>query len=986
MKSFSLTLFTTLFYLAIVNVGSAQYFGFQHFTQSDGLPTNELYHVMQDHKGFLWVSTDYGVCRYNGQSFEVFTVKDGLPNNVVFESYEDSKGRIWFRTMSKQLVYFQNDSIKQLQFSPQIQKQIQQANFKYCNGISERNGKLKFSFGNMGVFEVPVSNLSTQKVGYTSKQVSSFKDASWEHLAESGLTFTINREANAFCASNKGGAMIKRRYYLANQQYASSGEAFGFIQLNNAYFAYAESNTCWVINQKSKHISRSFPSSILSLANLPGQLLAVNTKAGTYLVNAMDLSDAYPPIFLDKRISGAWLDHDDGLWLTTLNEGLIYIANLRLIHDNKPYTYPNGHQKHVRSMAVRKCPDSGKDELFVAYFDGRLNRFINGKQAQASKKIARDGHVQDIAFKQSDVLMVFGGGQIQQWDNTLHYSGNLLNEKVFNNIKQLEMHEDTLYFSASQGVFAYYNDTISLKRISIKNPTVLAATKNGLYVGAFGRLAVYRNGTFRQLIPGRISDEVTDVVPGPDSLVWVTTKGAGIYCLTTNDTLVHRIEMSNGLVSDFCTSISFDEDGNAWIGTNKGLQRIAPFDYQLSSSTYLLNADNGLISDQVNKLARSEGKLWIGTLNGLTVLDTRKLNPKAASVPTYLSSVTINDTMELNKQSIHHKLPHTSNTLSFQFTSLNFQHKKRTYRYRLLGQDTTWITSKTPEVRYANLAPGAYVFEILGQNHSGQWNKKPVAFSFTILPAYWQTTWFWLSVGLVCAVILWRIIKLRISQLREKSALNESLIKARQQALNAQMNPHFVFNALNAINCYILEKEAIKASYFLSKFSALVRSYLENSFNEFVYLSDELTQLKNYLALEKLRCEDRFDYQIVISDNLNPDEVSVPPLLFQPFLENSIWHGFAGINYQGKLELEFQRRNDQLYVQIIDNGIGRDAANAHNGHKSRISRGMQITNKRLELAQKRYEERFEITTTDLYDEHGKASGTKVEIWLSSYFD
>ena len=216
------------------------------------------------------------------------------------------------------------------------------------------------------------------------------------------------------------------------------------------------------------------------------------------------------------------------------------------------------------------------------------------------------------------------------------------------------------------------------------------------------------------------------------------------------------------------------------------------------------------------------------------------------------------------------------------------------------------------------------------------------------------------------------------------------LAESQLMALRAQMNPHFVFNCLNSIQeCIVTEKYA-DASLYLNKFSKLFRSVLNNSGKVMITLADEIEVLELYLALEHMRFEKSFDYTIEIEEDLEIDEILIPAMLLQPYVENSLWHGLMHKDNDRRVSICFRKLNEDVFQCIVDdNGIGRKKAfelkEQQSKTKRHVSRGMSITKDRLDLLQKQGKHAL-LDIIDKYDDKGEATGTKVVIELSTYLE
>jgi sensor histidine kinase YesM len=215
-----------------------------------------------------------------------------------------------------------------------------------------------------------------------------------------------------------------------------------------------------------------------------------------------------------------------------------------------------------------------------------------------------------------------------------------------------------------------------------------------------------------------------------------------------------------------------------------------------------------------------------------------------------------------------------------------------------------------------------------------------------------------------------------------QETLKNDLSHYRLISLRKLMNPHFIFNSLNSIQSFILQNDKLKASLYLSKFSGLIRKVLEQSQMEYITLSEELETLSVYIELESQRFVEKFTSSLIIEPDIKTDNYLVPPLIFQPFVENAIWHGLMQKENGGKVTISIKLHNNSLHCTIEDNGIGRDASMKINkNRKERESFGIKATGQRLKILNSLNNSDMVLTYTDLQDSAGKALGTKVEFFL-----
>jgi tetratricopeptide (TPR) repeat protein len=233
--------------------------------------------------------------------------------------------------------------------------------------------------------------------------------------------------------------------------------------------------------------------------------------------------------------------------------------------------------------------------------------------------------------------------------------------------------------------------------------------------------------------------------------------------------------------------------------------------------------------------------------------------------------------------------------------------------------------------------------------------------------------------GFFSLILIITLLILRHQQLLTK----HKIIELKQQNLNQQMNPHFIYNSLTSIQSFIFHNDVTNSLEYLSKFSRLMRKILENSQKQYMSVQDEIEVLTLYLKLESIRFKGKFDYEITVDDKIDPIHFKIPSLLIQPFVENSVWHGIQNKKGEGKIQISFNLSEKSIFCTIEDNGIGREYAETlkHNDANYHISLGGSITQARIKLLKSLYGNRLGIRYVDLKDYSNKPSGTRVELYL-----
>jgi LytS/YehU family sensor histidine kinase len=268
------------------------------------------------------------------------------------------------------------------------------------------------------------------------------------------------------------------------------------------------------------------------------------------------------------------------------------------------------------------------------------------------------------------------------------------------------------------------------------------------------------------------------------------------------------------------------------------------------------------------------------------------------------------------------------------------------------------------------------------------------AHSFTVKKPFWQTYWFIAGSIVFTVAVIYTVMRLREKYIRKNEqrikakeiellSLSNDLSKSRLVALRSQMNPHFIFNALNSIQQFVLQGNVDDANRYLAQFARLQRDILNACDQDFIILEKEIDMLSHYLQLEQLRSNNGFQFRISMDEGIDAEEIKIPPMLIQPFVENAIWHGLQLSKGDKLVSINFfLGKNDCLCCVIEDNGIGRKAAMERkmaNNHHADESKGIKLIEDRLSLLRQQYRQPFEVSIKDVMTAQGVVHGTSVKV-------
>ncbi len=333
------------------------------------------------------------------------------------------------------------------------------------------------------------------------------------------------------------------------------------------------------------------------------------------------------------------------------------------------------------------------------------------------------------------------------------------------------------------------------------------------------------------------------------------------------------------------------------------------------------------------------------------------------------------------------KLEPDQNHISIHFHTLNYNNPNADfYYYKLDGIDKEWIgPSDKKYVVYPNLNSGKYRFLVKSKNKLSGLTTQTVEFSFVILTPWHQQIWFYIFLAalLITFFILFYNIRLKNMRKKEESKrhIMQKISELETKALQAQMNPHFLFNSINSIQNYILDNDVDEALVYLNSFSRIIRMTLEFVDKKYISLDDELNYLNHYINLENMRFDGLCDFIIDIDNKIETETTLIPPMLLQPIIENSIKHGVMPLKKKGIIKLEVVKTSNISFKCIIeDNGIGRkESAKISKQDYKNESIGLKITKDRLDILNEGKGTQFDIKIIDLFDENNQPKGTRVEL-------
>ena len=462
-----------------------------------------------------------------------------------------------------------------------------------------------------------------------------------------------------------------------------------------------------------------------------------------------------------------------------------------------------------------------------------------------------------------------------------------------------------------------------------------------------------------------------------DTTMWIGTTEALV------NTSLQSPGNMNLIRNSYSSNLIFDQQGDLWFTTRQNLHRY----YLARDEDESYSVFDGLPEPGrygYEHLGRLEdGTIIVVTREAMSQFDPVSFNKHLESKPIpYLVSLKADgkelffDTslVSLNEVILEPK----QRALDITFSAIAFdQPQSVNYRYKLEGVDDQWRFTQAGqhEISYLNLSSGNYTFLLNARYTNNIW-EEPLTMDIVCKQKFFENQWVWLALTLLFLGSILLYFRWRIRLEQKKQSQIQLMNELERKALTAQMNPHFIFNAMTSIQHLISNSEQELAQEYLNKFAKLLRGVFEASKQLQISLETDISIIDNYVSLEVLRFDDSFDYSIQVDPNLDNKKLYVPALIAQPTIENAIHHGLATKQNGGQLKINISEVNNHIQYTIEDNGIGRTASEKKQSpHHAKSSSGMHLTESRLKAGTQKFMPEY-FVIEDLF-ENNKPVGTRV---------
>ena len=988
----------------------AQHNQLRAYTIKDGLPQSQITDLVTDDLGYLWVATQGGgLCRFDGVEFQVWNHRQGLVSNVV-NAVSFMHNQLFVATnkglsVKKEKVFANIDgpNIHEIfEFDSELYFATAKGLFAYKKEQIERyslhaeidesrindvifDGKFYWIATNKGLWRLDSlseTGKGAQKIT-TNNFVALTQANSYIYAAtydDGTLVFDPNgnhhdpiliREPlritdmalvddnELWIATDNNGITIVDTQTYDEKGHIDDGNG---LQAGNVHkIITGVHDATWVTTLGGgfyKYFQNNFTHYDRDTGLRGNRVAALNTsKNGVWVategaklsfIDEKGIHDiSVPPYFYETKIKTLTTDDQDRLWAGTDSRGILLHGLEKVYEVKKDSTYVDsivGYQVRVDSLVK---------EVIKNYIIDRSKGLLSDR-----------------------VRVLEAGDDNSIWAAT--YAKGITNFKY-------DIVKDTVVTLQNYG----QKEGLSKGSIHAMKIDSIGRVWYGTQSGELGYVHNTTVKSFGAVTPQNLPIQALCFYK---DRVYLGTAGAGIWSAPLEDpTALELLKERSNTYSTIINQLLFDDQGVLWVGTERGIDKIILEEYHIIRSLKHFGKEDGFIGVETvpNAITKDHnGALWFGTNYGLTKYEPGAIMSKNTIGKLHFEDVQVGyqslDTLTLNDWSNKEKvlqLNPEQTQLSFTYKMVDVNHPKAVqYRYRL--NDDTWSPwGGANRQSFSGLRYGKHIFQVEARDFS-KGDSIPIRFQFFIrTPWYKKPFTIWSAALFTLAIlsiigILYAITERQKAKIVEKEKdrlLNENkILELEQKALQLQMNPHFIFNVLNGIKAMGLSNPQ-KMNTTINSFAVLLRETLYNSRKEKITLAQELKTLRKYIEVEQLMTDKEFTYAITTNLEVDVEELLIPPMLVQPFVENAIRHGIRKGQDAGILQLNFYTKESYLYGEITDNGMGVFASQEAKKKTDHQSVALKVTRERLEAISGNNA----LTIQELKNEDQTITGTQV---------
>ncbi|MCC6724292.1 MAG: histidine kinase, partial [Saprospiraceae bacterium] len=975
------------------------------YSVSDGLPSALVYCAHQDSKGFIWFGTANGLARFDGNGFKVFGIRDGLPDPEVLNLHEDSNGRLWISCFGKQPSYYKDGKFVTAANDSLLAQLPKSGAYRFFEDSKKRVwlicGEDFFYVYSGNKIERFETKNTIQKIGEINGNIIAYGFWFLYKLVDQQESEVIYIAPPPFFDVPYS-TMVKLKKGLkegnaVDHDFFSKYRHVSITQVGNrVLYVYREGLLLLESDGVNfKEVGRELGNFFATgFSDRKGRLWVRLSETGIRCYDHQKDGLTKPKEYMKgKKVSSLYEDKEGNLWFTTFNDGVYVLPK------NAAYVYDKSSFNLLASDNITAINTLPNGTLVIGDDGGKL--YFRGKKGWTTQLV-------------SDIRAYNRVRQIQttqdtQWiavtDRAIYSSkqGKLLPNRALGSYKSASIKGNEIWAGTSNYLFKLDRE-FQNEAILIQERTMVVHTdaQDNIWIGTLNGLFSEKDNFSKDI--GKkfpmLAYRIVDIKHSDQNTLWVVTPDFGLLKVLIDDGKVKSVIPVNEKLPapiENVNSVHPSKDGTVWLATNTGIYSIGP---QWELAHYDLS--NGLVNNDVSCVFVEGDTLWAGTVAGLSRL-LLKQNRTNADFPTFITAIRYNLGNEKYQSDLINGptevvLPPGATMLEIELASLYYGSRgNKRFEYRTEEQllPLRYLTFKnlfnaisgvfSSNAKVANVegavrnygvnaSYGKFLTTVSAILPGGVKSTTPDQITILILPHWWETAWFWLSIIALVILGVARLFKARENFLKVQNANSELQL----QAIRAQMNPHFVGNSINAIQQFFYPPDPIKASEYIAIFSDLLRRTMYFSERDFISFEEELAYVQDYWKMIKLRFGTRFNYEITGQEHI-ANNTLFPAMLLQPVLENATIHGLAP-NGHSNLQVHFEYNQNRVFCSIQDNGVGIEVSKARKLTKAgikRVSKGLVLLKKKIEALNELHPADLQLSFKDLSYENVGLSGTLV---------
>lgn len=987
LNSIYFSIFSTINLLFFIDTKlNSQTPSYIHYDISDGLPSNLVYFGYQDSKGILWFGTDKGLVCFDNNKFRTYTTFDGLPDPEVLNIWQSLDNKLWVSCFRKKLCYFEKGKIITSNTDTILQK-IDLKSGK-CNFYEDRKKSIWY--------------LSHTKKISVLKEKKVIESILPDAIFKMGY---INNKLLGLATSCiiEFDEMNNYKIFQIFDRNWTDVNPLVSVDASEDNIIYSFDNITYLIKYDNEN-----PYKLDSILGLSGKTSV--DKKGQFWVSSLSSGAlcfrnkrnfSAPSYFLpNKKVTHIFEDNQGTYWFSTMDDGIYCLPT------NCPKSYNYLSSKNIIFITADNVGN-------ILYGDDEGNVLIlESNKINIKRFFSKDGYnrilqILPIKIENEKYLLIVT-------DEGVYLESTQSRKKIGSfaeNPKVVLIKGDNIYCGTSAKLL-HSNitlnvpwNTLLIQRIttlgSDSDQTIWAGGIEGLYASSDSFQTNW--GDQFPLLRSRI----VALQEGKANQLWVVTPESGLLDCSVSKGRITQVRAANTQMKKPINNIQslFREDnGRLWLATNTGIYGVVPDTW----TTIHYDHFDGLANDDVRSIVVYKDTLWAGTASGVTRI-LLNAPPPNGNFPTYVTSVHYQQEKNIyefntldsipNEQEI--LLPSEASQVEVEFTGLDYRSRGNLlyecimtssvlpFRWWTAGNLIDWVWNgfqpdfDTTLVNKASLnfgvtlPPGHYKIDVTALTANQARSIQPDSCLLIMRPKWYATFWFHIMMFGIFGSAAYLVYQTR-AEFRQMLA---SVTKSRFLALQAQINPHFIGNAVNAIQRFFYPPNPYQASLYTATLARLLRKTLDYSEKTFLAFDEEIQYCRDYLELARQRLgSDKFHYEISGTESL-PDNLPFPTLFLQPILENATIHGLSPTGFS-VVKMAFRRQNGRVYCNVQDNGPGlfndRSAVKKPDSGV-RQSKGMRLLKNKADILNQLYNLDLQISLHDLSAEHPSLRGARVVV-------